>query len=278
MRNLILIISLLFISCSEQSEVEESKEYSAKSELTKSILKSLGELSEYKQNGFVLYCKKDSYSDRNKDYLLTQIDDAVSRVKQVLEIDELPRSFNLIMLNSREEMGSIFGNNYKGLSIKEDKLALFVFTPEIRPYFRHELFHLVSYQVWGDTKTRLLNEGGAMYTDNTCLNYHNPILVINKYLYENNMWFDFEELINNFREKASENDMITYLESAYIFKYLYENYGKEKMQELWQRGFSELESIYGFDLMQLEREIGEELQNTKYQEVDWQELMEKGCG
>lgn len=117
-----------------------------------------------------------------------------------------------------------------------------------------------------------------MYSDNNCLHYNNPIIVINKYLYEKNKWFDFEELVNNFPEKAAKNDMIAYLVAAFIFKHLYENYGREKMIKLWQKGFSELKNIYGFDITQLEKDINNEMENTKYQEVDWSELMEKGCG
>ena len=79
-----------------------------------------------------------------------------------------------------------------------------------------------------------------MNSDNNCLHYENPIVVINKYLYE--------------------------------------NYGREKMIKLWQKGFSELKNIYGFDITQLEKDINNEMENTKYQEVDWSELMEKGCG
>ena len=210
--------------------------------------------------------------------MFKQVDDAILRIKGVLKINQLPHGIYLIMLDSREEMGKICGHNYKGLSIRNDDLALFVYSSEIRPYFRHELFHLIAYQVWGNTNSRLLNEGGAMYTDNMCLTCKNPIIVINKYLYEKKKWFDIDELINNFSEKASENDMIAYLESAYIFKYLYENYDKEKMIKLWQKGFSELKNIYSFDVSQLGKEINKEMRSTKYQEVDWSELMKKGCG
>lgn len=284
MKNILIILSILFFSCSELSDqnkkpnLHQSLEYPKKTALIKSIIDTLRNVTEYKQDGYILYCKKGSYADKNRGFLFSQIEDAVLRVKEVLSINQLPQGFYLIMLDSRDEMGRIFGNNYKGLSIRNDKLALFVYNPEVRPYFRHELFHLIAFQVWGSSESRLLNEGGAMYADNRCLSYEKPIIVINKYLYEKNKWFGIEELVNNFSEKASENDMIAYLESAFIFKHLYEKYGKKKMIELWQSGFSEMKNIYGFDILQLEKDINEEMKNIKYREIEWLELMEKGCG
>ena len=283
-RILIIITITIFVSCSESSDKNEQidlhqlMKFPKQTTLTKSIIDSLGNVNEYKQNGFILYCKNGSYSDKNRELLFTQIYDAILRIKEVLKIEQLQQGFYLIMLDSREEMGRIFGHKYKGLSIKNDDLALFVNNSEIRPYFKHELFHLIAYQVWGNSDSRLLNEGGAVYADNQCLSYKNPIGVINRYLYEKKKWFPFDELINNFTEKAAENDMIAYLESAYIFKHLYENYGKEKMIELWRKGFSEIKNIYGFDVLRLENNIYEEMIQIEYKEVDWSKLMEEGCG
>lgn len=285
MKSILIVITIvLFFSCSESSDKNKKTDthqpikFPEETVLTKSIIDSLGNVNEYKRDGFILYCKNGSYSDKNRELLFKQIYDAILRIEEVLKIDQLPQGFYLIMLDSREEMGRIIGQNYKGLSIRNDDLALFVYNSEIRPYFRHELFHLIAYQVWGNSESRVLNEGGAVYADNQCLSYENPIRVINKYLYEKKKWFPFSELVNNFTEKAAENDLIAYLESAYIFKHLYEQYGKEKMTELWRKGFSEIKSIYGFDVQQLEKDINGEMVKIEYKEVDWSKLMEKGCG
>jgi hypothetical protein len=284
MKKILIAISILLFSCSEtsdQNRIPDNQtpiEFKKQTALTKEIIDSLGTVSVYRQKGFILYCKKGSYSDSNKKFLFTQVDEAISKVEKVLKIKQLTRGFYLIMLDSRDEMERMIGYKYKGLSIRRDDLALFVYNSKIRPYFTHELFHLLAYQVWGDSKSRVLNEGGAVYTDNKCLHYKNPVTVINKYLYQNNKWFNIEKLINNFSDKAAENDMIAYLEAAYIFKYLYENYGEEKMIKLWQNGFPEIQKIYGFDIRQLEKNINKEMNNIEYKNVDWSELMEKGCG
>ena len=279
---ILILISILLFSCSETSDQKENTpqnvEFPEQTDFTKSVIDSLGNVNEYKKDGYILYCRNGSYSDQNREFLFDQVAEAVDRIKEVLEIERLPRGFYLVMLDSRDEMERIIGNKYKGIALRNDDLALFVYSPEIRPYFKHELFHLISYRVWGDSKSRVLEEGGAMYSDNKCLRYKNPVTVINKFLYENDKWFGFEELINNFGDKAAENDMIAYLESAYIFKHLYENYETEQLIKLWKNGFAELKNIYGFDINGLRKEIDTEMEKTEYKEVDWEELMEKGCG
>ncbi len=50
------------------------------------------------------------------------------------------------------------------------------------------------------------------------------------------------------------------------------------MIQLWQNGFAELENIYGFGINELKKDIDEEIEKTEYKEIDWEELMEKGCG
>ena len=215
---IILIIFYSIFICtiypSEQTNIQQTKVIPEQTVFTRSVIENLGDVSEYKKDGYILYCREGSYADENREFLFTRVDEAVERIKEVLEIEKLPAGFFIVMLGSREEMERIIGDNYKGIALREENLALFVYNPEIRPYFRHELFHLIAYRVWGKSKSGVLEEGGAMFTDNECLRYENPVTVINRYLYGKDKLFEFEELVKNFSEKAAENDMIAYLESA----------------------------------------------------------------
>jgi len=143
------------------------------------------------------------------------------------------------------------GYKIKGGAAKGHDLVFFVYNPHIRPQFKHEIFHLISYETWGLTNYRLLDEGGATYTDNFCF-YDNPMYTINSYYLKNGKLFTFDSLINDFDNQAKKSDLIAYLQSAGIFKYLYEKYGVEKMKQLWIRGFEDFELIYGFSIKQLE--------------------------
>jgi hypothetical protein len=72
--------------------------------------------------------------------------------------------------------------------------------------------------------------------------------------------------------------MIAYLQSALIFKYLYENYGLNKIEELWKNGFEKFSEIYGFDYNNLKDTLTKLIINSDSENVNWNELMQKGCG
>ena len=73
--------------------------------------------------------------------------------------------------------------------------------------------------------------------------------------------------------------MIAYLESAAIFKFLYEQYGIPKLRRLRSEGFDNFEKIYGFPIERLEKDWNERISHTKVpQDVDWVRLLQEGCG
>ena len=73
-------------------------------------------------------------------------------------------------------------------------------------------------------------------------------------------------------------DMIAYTQSAFICKFLIDNYGISKFKELWKSGYEKLNEIYGFDSKTLENTLKDYI-NKKYQKninFDWDEF-NKGC-
>lgn len=185
------------------------------------------------------------------DNIERDLDMAYDRILNVLNISDYNYGIYLLAVDSKEEMQKIMGYKIKGGAAQGHDLVFFVYNPEIRPQFKHEIFHLISFETWGQTKYRLLDEGGATYTDNFCF-YDNPMYSINAYYLQQKKLFPLSSLIHDFDQKAKENDIIAYIESAGFFKYLYEKYGEEKMKSLWIQGFEAFDSIYGFPVEQLE--------------------------
>lgn len=85
--------------------------------------------------------------------------------------------------------------------------------------------------------------------------------------------------MNNLADNFYGNpDMIAYTQSAFVCKFLIDNYGMEKFKLLWKKGFNEMISVYGFDNQQLEMNLAKYV-NEKYPtdiEFDWEEF-NKGC-
>jgi hypothetical protein len=140
-----------------------------------------------------------------------------------------------------------------GIAYPRFDAGLFPITAIRRPQFKHEIFHILSLNTWGPSNSRLLIEGSAVYADNEC-HFENPIPTINAYYLQADQLVPLDSLINHFNEIARKDDVLAYLQSAGVFKYLFEHYGLEKMKLLWVKGFNDFESIYGFSVGQLERD------------------------
>ncbi|MCG8372158.1 MAG: hypothetical protein MI700_01420 [Balneolales bacterium] len=204
-------------------------------------------------DSYRIYFKDDSYTASHLSEIKKELDIAHSRILSILDVREYHKGIYLIAVDSQEEMEELMGYHIKGGAAKGHDLVFFVFSNTTRPQFKHEIFHLISYETWGLTEYRLLDEGAATYTDNFCF-YDNPMYTINAYYRQQNELFSFESLVNDFDNQARENDVIAYIQSAGIFKYLYEKYGVEKIKQLWTEGFEEFSAIYGFSVAELEVE------------------------
>ena len=164
-----------------------------------------------------------------------------------------------------------------GIAYAEFDAGLFPITATRRPQFKHEIFHIISLNAWGPSGCRLLIEGSAVYADNEC-HIENPIPTINAYYLQSNQLQSLDNLVNHFDEIAVQNDVMPYLQSAGVFKYLYEQYGLEKMKLLWTRGFGDFDTIYGFPVEKLEAEWIDFLKSVPIpHDFDIHKLKE-GCG
>lgn len=208
-------------------------------------------LSSVNYKSFRIYFNDSSFTANHLIEIEHELDIAYNEILSVLNIPSYDNGIYLLAVDSKEEMQKVMGYRIKGGAAQGHDLVFFVYNENIRPQFKHEIFHLISYEIWGPTKYRLLDEGGATYTDNFCF-YDNPMYSINAYYLQRNKLFPLDSLINNFDNQAKKSDVIAYIQSAGIFKYLYEKYGVEKMKLLWTDGFENFESIYGFSTRQLE--------------------------
>lgn len=208
-------------------------------------------LSSVNYKSFRIYFKDSSYTAAHLDNIERELDIAFSNILSVLNISSYNNGIYLIAVDSKEEMQKVMGYKIKGGAAKGHDLVFFVYNENIRPQFKHEIFHIISYETWGLTNYRLLDEGGATYIDNFCF-YDNPMYSINAYYLQNKKLFPLDSLVNNFDSQAKKSDVIAYIQSAGVFKYLYEKYGVEKMKLLWTGGFENFKSIYGFSIQQLE--------------------------
>lgn len=235
-------------------------------------------LVSFNHNQFRIYCKPDSYAAGHLTALKNELDIAMGRIKDVTGINNYASGLNLLAVDSEDQMKEITGLHVKGMAIIGHDMVVFVYNDKIRPQFKHEIGHYITHDEWGEPAYRLLDEGFATFTDNQCF-YDNPIYSINAYMLKNNKLLAFDALVNNFDAETAKSDVVTYLQSAGIVKYLYEKYGIAKFKQLWTEGFTKFETIYGFSTKQLEKDWLAYVGGiTIPQGFDWEKLMKEGCG
>ncbi len=228
---------------------------------------------------FRLYYAADSYAATQLYHIKIELDDAFERAKTVLGIAQWNKGYHVLLVNSLDEMAQVSGLRVQGgVALVGHDLMVLPYRPERRPQFRHEFFHLLTNDYWGQTNSRLLNEGSAVYADDQCY-IENPIFPINAHLMQAGKLVPLEALIHRFDEQALQSDVVAYLQSAAIFKYLFERHGPDKMKALWQLGFADFEKIYDQPLSAFEAEWLLFIQSlTAIEAVDLDLLLREGCG
>jgi hypothetical protein len=228
---------------------------------------------------FRLFFRGNSYTANHLPELKTQLAAAWPRILGVLQVPAYRRGVYLTLVDSKQELKELTGlSPAGGFALVGQDAAFLVNSPTRRLQAKHEVFHLLANEVWGACESRLLNEGGAVYCDNECW-YENPLYSINAYLLQTGKLLPLAGLINDFDNIARTNQVVAYLQSAALFKYLYEQYGVDKMRLLWQNGFGRFQAIYGFPLPRLEKEWKDYIRKTAPpKDMDWEKVSKEGCG
>lgn len=199
-----------------------------------------------------IYFRGNSYAASHLPEVKAQLSEALQKVLGICQASEYNHGINIILVDSARETQELTGFYiHGGMSMPEVQSVLVVYNEGNQNPFSHELFHYISNDLWGMYSSRILQEGGAVYTE--CGN-RTVIDSVTAAIFKEQKMFSLDDLINKFDDIAREDEIIAYFEGASVFKYLYENYGAEKMKQLWTEGFEKFELIYGKSLSDFENE------------------------
>jgi len=119
------------------------------------------ELSSVNYKSIRIYFKDSSYLASHLANIEQELDIAYERILVVLHIPRYTTGIYLLAVDSKEEMQQVMGYKIKAGAAQGHDLVFFVYNDKIRAKFKHEIFHLISYETWGPTNYRFLEEGGA---------------------------------------------------------------------------------------------------------------------
>ena len=193
---------------------------------------------------------------------------------KLIEETEFNNKMDIEFLKSKKEMLKYGGMAAQGLAYP-DRDVFFTLLKDKGSPIKHEMMHMITMYKWGTPpySTTWMNEGLATYSGGTCSKY--SLEEIYKYYIQSNKLISMDKLSEDFYENP---DMIAYTQSAYICKFLIDNYGISKFKELWKSGYEKLNEIYGIDSQTLENTLKDYI-NKKYPkdiDFDWEEF-NKGC-
>ena len=175
---------------------------------------------------------------------------AFSRNLVLLETKTYPFETDVFVVASRDRMKQLLGRETNGIAFPDTRVVCFILNEKVNASGAHELMHVMSQNVWKGKPKTWLNEGFATYADDLWYRYR--LHDLSKYLLQQRKLIPLEELIEHF---GASSDMITYPQAGSFVKYLYEQYGADKLRDLWSSGTAkDLKRVLGKDIATLETE------------------------
>lgn len=224
----------------------------------------------------LIYYQAGSLAQEHLGQLQSGVEDAVAHTVHLLDEQSYTRGIRIIMLNSRTQMQALTTLNVRGFAPPGHDAAFFVYTDQDRPFFRHEIFHLISMNLWGAPEP-WIREGSAVYADDTCRQYDEAADTLSAYLLRENRLLPLQDVLVNFAAVSRENDLIAYMEAGSFFGFLMDTYGREAVRQIWRRGAESLGDVTGHDVRDLESAWRAHLATWHVPVDNWNEIVDAGC-
>jgi len=225
---------------------------------------------------FRFYYEPNTYAAKHFIELRQGVEEARLHALKVLGEENYAPLIDVFFMDSRERMIPALGMQPAGWSERQSNTVLLACNENLRSLHRHEIMHILSMNLWKlpPLLEAWLLEGLAVYADTPCSGY--SLHEIAARLQRENKLVPLNRLVYQFYKP---DDLRAYMQSGSFVQFLFENYGREKFRRLWEHGVTGLPEITGKSYREIEMEWRTFLQNVDQTraELDWEELIEKGC-
>ena len=260
--NRILLLVLVAVAFSCQQEKMDNSQFEEVIRLTKTI-------------GNITYYFPNQIDEKEIEQSIKKCQDSVVENLALLSETSFTDTIDVEFLLTRKEMKKYTGRAVTGIAQAERNTMFSLIGNGVHPPIQHEMMHMITMIKWGTPPKSMdwINEGVATYAGGTCSSY--TLEEIYTYFLQESELIGIANLAEDF---YTYSEMKSYTQSAYLSKYLIDNYGVDRLKKLWKAGFQKFDEIYGFSAQELEEKIAM-LLNKKYPEkiaFDWEEF-KKGC-
>jgi hypothetical protein len=197
-----------------------------------------------------LHFEPGTFAERRIEHLKAWQEKAFERNLKLLASRDYPHRTDIFIVESRERMRRLIGEETNGVAYASARVVCFVFSEKTNASGAHELMHVMAGNAWGVKTTPWINEGFAGYADDIW--YGHKLHDLNKHLLKQNKLIPLADLLRDFR---GQREMVSYPQAASFVKYLYERYGVDKIRRIWRDGsLRGVSRVTGENISTLERD------------------------
>lgn len=236
-----------------------------------------------KQDANIIYAVDTAISINDRDGIIDKTKAYIEKDLALLNEVDFNETVGIIFFYNRESLYESLGKRVSSYSILKDSVNRFsliwtIFNQVNNPLNRELMKRIMSFQ-WGvqkDYRLTWLEEGLSTYASpeaDGC----NELNLEEKYTYlmQNEKLADVVQFPKG---EITVDYKVARIQSAYLVSKLLDNYGIDKLKQLWIEGMDNFEKIYGISINAITRKINKEL-NKKYRKTiqqDWQTFI-KDC-
>jgi hypothetical protein len=190
--------------------------------------------------------------------------------------DYAPR-LEVLVVESREAMRPFLGSTPGGWAETAQSAVLVVAGDSARAPLRHELMHVLSWQLWGPPSGHWVSEGLAMHAVGRCNG--RELHTMAAALAAAGRLVPLAELPRRF-DVAGEQGAAMYVQAGSFVRHVVETYGIARLRAFWPHGMRSAPRTLGVDLATLERgwraRLSEERDPAPWREM-WEGVRREGC-
>lgn len=230
--------------------------------------------------GLRIYWKPHSYAAGLSDSMAARAREARRHDLALLGARDFSPPIDLFYFDDRGALEALAGTRATGFSDRANRAVLLVANPGWRPFERHEIMHVLAYNLWGPPADPpdWISEGLAVFADGRCAGF--PIDALVAQWRSAGALFPADTLVTRFR---SLGDLRAYLQAGSFIGWIYNTRGRDAVRQLWQRGVGgapgALSSV-ALDSLDAawRRSLAAEQGLPKIPAGDLKRIQERGCG
>lgn len=228
---------------------------------------------------FQIHYQADSYSASQKETLVQEVEYALSQSLKAVDVNSYDKEAHFILFPSQADMDTHLGKLPIRHYVSPDyNTGYFVHNEDLRPYFTQTLFQLVAIENWGRPKGIMLAIGGSLFADARCQDVRYFLDEVGAAYVRSGNIMSYRAMFKDFYPALKARPILAEIQAAALYQFVQDNFGTDKIRELWTYGISRLEGVIYLSPGEVERDILGRWRNyTPTQEVDLENIDNFGC-